>query len=323
MKQSLFLLLLSLLFFLACEQEKTPTELRTEALPFTNQAQSAYTSADYANALVNIDSSLAIFPDNQDLLLLRAKSHIILKNKEEGFNALNVVIDKYPKLYAALAERAIYYVNEKEYDKARVDIDKAVAGLPYNKDLLSQLGLIQQYQEKHGEAIATFDKIIEKDSSSSNPFFYRGMNKKWNNDLEGARKDLIKALTLKPSNYDAHDNLGAIELVLGNYASALENFTFNIGYGLNMELPQLKSASLNNRADTYIKIEDYEKALKDLEESEKAFPENSYTYRTRALVYIAQNKSKAACEQLNKAEELGFGEKHGKEVAELLAANCQ
>jgi len=50
---------------------------------------------------------------------------------------------------------------------------------------------------------------------------------------------------------------------------------------------------------------------------------NSYAYKIKALILIAQNKKAEACVELKKSLSLGYTEKYGNEVSELLKQYCE
>lgn len=324
MRETIVTCLIMLCTLIACKTEKTDTQLRVEALPYTNIAQTAYNQKDYDKVLTYADSSLAIFPKNKNLQYLRAKSLTLMGKKEEALEAWNSVIKNFPDLYSAYSERAIHFLKAGELEKARQDIDKAAAGLPKNLEVLAEKGIIQQNQKQFKEAAQTFTKIIELDSLNANAFFYRGLSEKWNQgDLEKARADMEKAISINAQVYDYHDNLGFVLMDLDLDQKAIEQFEMCHKLSTQGKNLELQGASLNNLAGVYLKQKKYTKALAQLKKSESTFPGSPYTYRTRALVFLAQNKTTKACQQLNKAKELKFTELFGPEVDELIAAKCQ
>lgn len=68
---------------------------------------------------------------------------------------------------------------------------------------------------------------------------------------------------------------------------------------------------------------DFQGAVEDYELVLKLDPANSFAYRNRALVSLAQKKTAEACEDLIHAEKLGFSRQYGDEVKKLLEANCR
>lgn len=86
------------------------------------------------------------------------------------------------------------------------------------------------------------------------------------------------------------------------YAESIEYAT--LGLAQNPE-DKLKGILLNNRGFSFLGLKKYENALKDIEESIKLFPENSYAYYNRALLYIELKENKKICQDLYKAKQLG------------------
>ncbi len=57
-------------------------------------------------------------------------------------------------------------------------------------------------------------------------------------------------------------------------------------------------------------------------ESIRLNPDNSFVYKNRALIYISLDSLNLACQDLEKANILGFTENYGKEVNELITKLC-
>ena len=81
--------------------------------------------------------------------------------------------------------------------------------------------------------------------------------------------------------------------------------------------------SYNNRGYAKYKLKDYKSALKDITRSIDLYPANSYAFRNRALVYLSLDKKEKACENLQKAIDLGYSGMYGNDVEELLKKNCE
>lgn len=80
--------------------------------------------------------------------------------------------------------------------------------------------------------------------------------------------------------------------------------------------------SYNNRAYNKYKLGDLKGALADVEKSIRLYPTNSYAFRNRALIYIAMKKNANACQDINKALELGFTTMYGDQVEKLKEEHC-
>lgn len=64
-------------------------------------------------------------------------------------------------------------------------------------------------------------------------------------------------------------------------------------------------------------------ALADVNKSLKLYPDNSYAFRNRALIYIAQDKLDKACEDITTALDLQYTKNYGNDVLELQKKHCQ
>src|SRR5205085_4428496 len=81
--------------------------------------------------------------------------------------------------------------------------------------------------------------------------------------------------------------------------------------------------ALSNISYVNLKLGKVQDALKNVNASLKLYPENSYAYRNRALIYIEMTNTDKACEDLHTAIRKGFTEEHGREVLDLIEANCE
>jgi hypothetical protein len=63
--------------------------------------------------------------------------------------------------------------------------------------------------------------------------------------------------------------------------------------------------------------------MEDINKSLQLNDENSYAYKNRALVYLAQEFIDKACEDLNRAEGLGYSKDYDDEALELISKYCQ
>ena len=320
MKNILFLFLLVALTIAACTD---PAKQKQEAIYLGTKAQTEFLAQKYEQAIELADASLKLYPDNTEMLFLKAKSQNLMGNAEAGIALLSDYIQKKPQSYAAYGERALFYLQQQKHSEALADINVALKGAPKDKTFLEKKGLIEQNMEDHEAAIATFSELILRDGTYGNAYFLRALSKRWSKDYKGAFQDLEIASNLDGNKYDYNEQKAFVLMEIGYPEDAISTFGLNINMAAANQTQELLSASYNNRGNVYTQLKKYPNALADFDRAEKAFPENSYTYRSRAQVFLAQNETAKACEQLEKAKNLGFEEKFGTEVAELILANCR
>jgi len=320
MKNLLFLFSMVVLMWTACTD---PAKQKQEAIYLGTKAQSEFLATNYEQAIELADASLKLYPDNTEMLFLKAKSQNLMGNVDAGIALLSDFIKEKPQSDPAYAERSLYYLQQKNYEKALEDIQGALKNKPKNKSYLEKKGLIEQNMGNHQTAIATFSELILLDGTNARAYFLRALSKKWKKDYKDAFADLEIAADLEGNKYDYNEQKAFILVEIGYPHDAISTFGLNINMAMANETQDLLSASFNNRGNVYTKIKKYDYALADFDRAERAFPDNSYTYRSRALVFLAQNEPAKACEELEKAKNLGFSEKHGSEVSDLISANCQ
>lgn len=175
------------------------------------------------------------------------------------------VIKKYPTLGVAYYDRALYYSDIGETDKAISDYSSAIQ---YKKEYYrAQFNLAQIYQSQNREeeALVHFLKaeefILKKEPSDPNP--YTNIGNIYNNkgDYKLSISYYQKALALDPNYELAHSNLGIAYFRAGNLKLALESFTKAIT--LNPNNP----STYYNRSSVYANMGNKKQARVDYQKS--------------------------------------------------------
>ena len=127
---------------------------------------------------------------------------------------------------------------------------------------------------------------------------------------------LMKAIEQDSTCYLAYINLGFHYQTKGEHQLAIDFFD------KSLSIEENDPVSLNNRSYSKLQLGDVDGAMEDVSASLKGYPENSYAYRNRALIYLRMNKKNKACADLETAVEKGFTEEYGNEVEKLLKEHC-
>ena len=104
---------------------------------------------------------------------------------------------------------------------------------------------------------------------------------------------------------------------MGDHKKAIEYFDKVLSFNPNEPL------GYSNRSFNLYKLGDLKAALKDIDESIKLYPGNSYAYRIKALIYFEQGKTKKGCENIQIALDYGFTAMYGDEVVKLQNEKCK
>ncbi|RYD88552.1 MAG: tetratricopeptide repeat protein, partial [Sphingobacteriales bacterium] len=183
------------------------------------------------------------------------------------------------------------------------DYDGAVklytAGLqiyPQNKDYYLQRGITYTHLENSRQALADFDKAIAIDSTFSEAYGNRGLEKMKNKQVDAALEDLNHALTLDQSGAN-FTLMGQAKMEQKDYQSALDFYS----RALEKEPRSVKAYNLRgmNRAmlkDTIGMLDDYNVAM-------MIEPQNSNIYIARSQAHMMLGDSLSAVHDCNIAIE--------------------
>ena len=114
----------------------------------------------------------------------------------------------------------------------------------------SQKGNYQEAINLYSAAIEAYP--IDQLKRKSEAFYNRGLNKRFLNDFSGAVQDYSEAIKLQPEYYKAYNNRGFLNLKLGKYFNAIEDFDYIINSS-NAPLT-VKASAYGNRGQSKFNI---------------------------------------------------------------------
>jgi tetratricopeptide (TPR) repeat protein len=311
---------LFLLIFVAqsCQNSVENATAKIEA------AVQLFNENNFEAALKAADKILKENPKDYFALTIKGRAFFALDKKAEALEALNQSIAINPEYYEAFAHRGMVYYTMTEYEKALADINIAIEHDAKNMDLLEIKANIYYALADYKNAVTFYNQVIAIDSKKYESFVYRANSnrKLGNNDL--VLSDFEKAIALNPENAFAYQSRAdyltytiqdKFETAVKDYDKIISLFNANIS-------TENQAYAYNNRGFAKYKLGRFGEAMTDIEQSLSLFPENAYAYKNRALVNLAKGDKPLICKDLAKAESLGFTEKYGSEVVELMKGNC-
>jgi len=238
---------------------------------------------------------------------------------------------------STLNDKANECFDKRDYQCAEKYIKKMIKKDKKRKDksrYYTDLGTSQRRQNKMEEAMKSYDKAI--DINSSKPVYFtnratlkhsmgdfdgamadynaalkldkydktsrinRGMMKMEKGMMKEARADLNFYLKSNPDDIDVESRLVTITKKEGNLEAAIE------GYSLLIEKYPTSAKLYNSRADTYYVSKMFEEALLDAEKAIQLDPHYPTSYATKGEVLIQLGNIKEACKAFEKSIELGL-----------------
>lgn len=223
------------------------------------------------------------------------------------------------KFADAYALKATLHDDNKRYELAIIDYNKAIELDSTNASYYGRRAGTYQHAGKYRLALNDLTKAIELDKNDSFYYVTRAEIYRLLKQYDLSLRDCNKAIMLNSREFGNFEARAFIYLKIKKYKEALADFE----KVLTLNIPQKNRIyTYNNIGHTKYKMGRYAEALKDINQSLSKDAANSYAYKNRALVYIAQGKKALACADLQKAKTLGYTNKYGKEVEKLIAKHC-
>ncbi len=192
---------------------------------------------------------------------------------------------------AYLANRSVLHEAVQDWDSALADLDSALVLLPSSLQAVNNRGNIFMRAGRFSEAVQALQRIVNDPAAGTyKPLGYFNL-----------------ALT-----YTRMDSLDRAFLYFDTAATMLRP----------VQDPGNAGLYYSNLADAQRRAGRYREGITSIEQSIKYYPGNSYAYKTMGRLYLGIQKPNEACRALTYARDLGFAEKYGSEVDELIGAHC-
>ncbi len=176
-----------------------------------------------------------------------AKALFFLKQYSEAarrFEELAQKVVAEPEFKAALLGHAAQgWLLDGNPEHADDVLSAAIELRPGNTDLLIDRGLARADMHRYKAAVEDFSRAIALDNRLSEAFAFRASAYRYLDDLNAARADIERALTIDPDNMQALLERGIIRRLMGDDAGAREDWILVLR--LAPATPTAKSAQAN------------------------------------------------------------------------------
>jgi tetratricopeptide (TPR) repeat protein len=145
------------------------------------------------------------------------------KKYDEALGNFNSAILLEPKNASHHSARADVYLKLGKKDLAQTDIDLALEINPNDYRAYVVKGLLLASEEKHSEAMKSYNRAIELNPQGGYAYFIRGTLKYGLRDMTGGLKDIDKGILLQPNNSFFHLMRGFLRLNNEKFDLAIED----------------------------------------------------------------------------------------------------
>lgn len=183
--------------------------------PISQAAQELQADPD----LTQLTALLAEDPDNDTLLYLRASTYYKLDAFDEAMADLEKAMKQdsmQPAYYHLLADVLIDYARPNDSRRAIEVLKLAAQRFPDRIPTLLKLSEFQLIVRKHGDALATLDKVLQRDPQNAEAFYMAGRVALDKGDTTNAISSLQKSVKIDADNADAWFFLGRIFSIRNN-----------------------------------------------------------------------------------------------------------
>lgn len=150
----------------------------------------------YAEAVLELDSAIALSPDSGRYYAKRGQAYVGLKNDKKALEDFSAATMKSPNLADGWYQLGLYYFNKDDHDKAFVNFTFALERDPLNYDAYMYRAQCCERQNKMTSAIYDYGQAISIRPQDPEAYYRRGLVERDLKNTGDACKDFRKASAL-------------------------------------------------------------------------------------------------------------------------------
>ena len=166
--------------------------------PFVNRAMAYYAQGDKPHALDDYNTAVKLAPKKAQPYFYRGVFYA-QTDVAAAIHDFDTALSIDPKLVAALRQRAIIYLGQKNFSGALADFSEALRLRPKTAALWSERGYVSLLQRDYESALKDEAEAIRRDPKLARAYFLRGAAFGDLGDSASAVSDLVTAVKLDPS----------------------------------------------------------------------------------------------------------------------------
>lgn len=214
-------------------------------------------------------------------------------DKDKAEALLKKVLQLNPNFAAAHKDLAVLYLEERLFDYAKEEFEKAYSLEPDNPYIAYEYGNYFQMTGDSEQANKFYDSVINTIALPASIMLNIALNKISRNETDAAQEILEKALRQNSQDIDILYNLGKIYFMKGNFDAAKQIFEDAMFLDKNPEIE-------NMLAQIYMSEDNYSDAIGLFADIDKKFPQNTFNLMNLAKCALKLNKNDDAREYLQR-----------------------
>ena len=254
---------------------------------------------DPQGALADLQKTLTLRVQLDDVDLMFAKVYVLLNKPNEALTAFNTSLKKDPHCVEALIGRGTLQTKREQYELALLDFNNALLLSPNNPDIYYARFRAYAGMAEYMKAVADISKSMDLSNRNNESWLLEDRARLYTyaERYKDAADDLAKAYRFAMNKPIYLYQRGKLLYWSGNKLGAIES----ISAYLNLVADPL---ALRARARCYFETDQLDRSIQDYSALIQGDPENPQLYRLRAKSYAKQGREQLASADLNKAKSL-------------------
>jgi Tfp pilus assembly protein PilF len=179
-------------------------------------------------ALAACDTLLKQEPANFEALFLRGNILYGQRRLNGALAAFDDALTRNPEHVGVLCNRGSTLRELGRLSEASAAFDAALARNHNCMEALLGRGIVEFKSARIEPALKFFESALKADPASATAFCGRGLALQYLGRIEEAMRDFEHALALKPDLPEDHSNLGALQLLLGDFERGWEGYEYRM-----------------------------------------------------------------------------------------------
>jgi tetratricopeptide (TPR) repeat protein len=234
----------------------------------------------FEKALVDLHQALGLDPHSVDALFLRGTLLAERGQFEKAAADLSECLGHCPGYAGAYRNRAGLWLETHDFERAFADADQATELDPRNSSAFSARGAALLGAGKVEEALVDLDESLNLDPNNRHAHIMRGHARCHKKEFQQSLVDLTAALKLH-QDAPALVLRGDIRAELGEFEKAIADYT------AALKLDPADMQALHSRSSAWLYERNYAKALADVSEVLRQYPNDVFARRRRAFIRAA------------------------------------
>lgn len=245
--------------------------------------------------IAQLSEALGKSPNNDTLLYLRAVAYYKLDAFDEALADLEKAMKSdsmQPAYYHLLADVLLDYARPNDSRRAIEVLKLATQRFPDRIPTLLKLSEFQLIVKKHGDALATLDKILQRDPQNAEAFYMAGRVALDKGDTTNAVASLQKSVKINVDNADAWFFLGRI------YSNRLSPVAVQY-FDNALRVDSTYLAAQEFKAAFYKRSGQFDKAFEIYRDLLLRDPDYAEAYFDMGVMYLEQDSFSKAYDNFN------------------------